>query len=216
MTTTDRDSYTAGLRQLADTLDTNPDIPLPYEGNLCDLNWFLHGGRDEMAAIARAFPVTWAKRTWGEHDTHFELAGKLAGLRLAVNISRDAVCTRVVKGTEDRVVEEVVTPAVTRKVTRQVEVVEWECQPLLRPDEVARAPEAAVAADPAGVTEALTAAADEHPACGLCGTTGRPLSEAGVCWNPASCAARVAEQQQEEEARAAQAAARQINAKAGA
>jgi hypothetical protein len=129
-----RTAYIEGLRALAAVLETNPEIPLPHEGHIGEINWFLFNGREQLAAIARAIPCTWNKRVWGKDGEHFELKGSLAGLTLALNANRQAVCTRRVTGTEEREVEETVTPAVTRKVVKRVEVVEWDCGSLLRPD----------------------------------------------------------------------------------
>jgi len=52
--------------------------------------------------------------------------------------------------------------------------------------------DAAIKHDPAGVADALIAAV--ATACRDCGSADCPLNEDGVCWNRASCAARVAEQ----------------------
>jgi hypothetical protein len=130
----DRAAYIGGLRVLATVLELHPEVPLPYEGDLGEINWFLGNDRDQVAAIARAIPCTWDKRIWGKEDEHFELKGCLAGgLTLSLNANRAAVCTRRVVGTEDREVEEVVTPAVKRTVVKPVEIVEWDCGSLLRP-----------------------------------------------------------------------------------
>lgn len=130
----DRERYIEGLRVLAAALEQHPEIPLPYEGRWGDINWFLHGDdqREMAATIARALPCTLGKRVWGKEDEHFELNGVLGGgLKVAINADREAVCTRRVTGTEEREVEETVTPAVTRKVVKRVDVVEWDCGPVL-------------------------------------------------------------------------------------
>ena len=135
-----RAAYTAGLRQLAGILDAHPELPLPFEGGSAGRAMsfhFLFGAdpRAALAAAARARPCTLAKnvRDYGEHGAYLDLAGQLAGLHVELTAYRDDVCTRRVTGTEDREVEETVTPAVTRKVTRTVDVVEWECHPVMAP-----------------------------------------------------------------------------------
>lgn len=134
-----RASYIDGLRALADVLEDHPEVPLPYHGHGCEISInFLSGPdpRERLAAAARAFPCDWRKDAWEAPDggaAYFDLLGKLHGLRLKLAAYREAVCTRVVTGTEDREVEEVVTPAVTRTVTKPVEVVQWVCAPVLAP-----------------------------------------------------------------------------------
>lgn len=130
----ERAAYTAGLRQLADALDAHPEIPLPYDGHDGPITiQFLFGAdpRAEMAAAVRALPCAWRKDA--RDDQYFDLNGNLAGLKLHLVAFRDEVCTRRVTGTEEREVEEIVTPAVIRKVTKPVEVVEWTCEPILAP-----------------------------------------------------------------------------------
>jgi hypothetical protein len=98
--------------------------------------------REDLAAAARAMPCAWTKDAWETGDggrAYFDLAGQLGELKIKLGAYRDAVCTRVVTGTEEREVEEVVTPAETRKVTQTVEVVEWQCGSLLAPAENAGA-----------------------------------------------------------------------------
>jgi hypothetical protein len=136
MTASDRAAYIAGMRKLMDILEADPGLPLPTEGTRLPLGWGLwdDGARDQMAALARAIPCRWEKSAREGYDggpAYFDLTGSLDGVTLAVTAHRDAVCTRVVVGTEDREVQETVTPAVTRTVIKPAEVVEWQCGPLL-------------------------------------------------------------------------------------
>jgi hypothetical protein len=133
-----RAGYIDGLRALADVLEEHPEVPLPYEGASTELTFmFLTGDmRGDLAATARAIPCSWRKGgsdATEKYPAYFDMRGELHGLRLHLTAFREAVCTKVVKGTEDREVEEVVTPAVTRKVTKPVEIVEWECHSILAP-----------------------------------------------------------------------------------
>jgi hypothetical protein len=137
-TVTDRAAYIDGLRQLASVLERNPEVQLPSDGRTLPLAWTFWGGdaREQMAAVARALRCAWQKEVTVEDEefpAYFRMAGDLSGLQVQLTAYRDAVCTRVVTGTEDREVEEVVTPALTRKVTKPVEVVEWRCESLLAP-----------------------------------------------------------------------------------
>ena len=92
--------------------------------------WDNDDARAQMAATARALPCTWDKKA---SDTYLRLRGRIAGLHVELVAYRDAVCTRVVTGTEEREVEVEVTPAVTEKRTETVDVVEWDCGSLLAP-----------------------------------------------------------------------------------
>lgn len=128
-----RTAYIIGLRKLADVLEANPAVPLPAgsgtDGGVPVLFGFYgSGSRDELAAAVRAFPITFSK----DADSKWlNLNGRLAGLHVQLYASRDQVCTRRVVGTEEREVEVEVTPAVKEKRTETVEVVEWDCHPIL-------------------------------------------------------------------------------------
>lgn len=135
----ERASYIEGLRVLAAVLEANPGIPLPFEGqngtNALSLHFFgTHDeAREQMAAAVRAFPCQWSKSTSGDGEKWLDLNGQVGALHIAMTTYREAVCRRVVTGTEKREVEVTVTPAVTRKVVKEVEVVEWDCGSLLGP-----------------------------------------------------------------------------------
>lgn len=139
----ERAAYIEGLRQLADVLAEHDELPLPYEGNSNAITFhfmFVPDPRAELAAAARALPVSLTKkiRDYGEDGSYLDLAGQLAGLKFELTAYRDDVCTRRVVGTEDREVEEIVTPAVKRTVTKPVEVVEWDCHPVMTAADGAR------------------------------------------------------------------------------
>ncbi|HEX5347886.1 MAG TPA: hypothetical protein VFW64_12430 [Pseudonocardiaceae bacterium] len=123
-----RQEYIDGLRALADLLEANPDLRLPYTGR--DRGGALlvmpHGDeRDEVAEWARALPGEKSKTV---RDEYFDLDGQLHGLHLRVIAHRDKVCRKVVKGTRE-VKEQV--PVKFTTVTKTVEDVEWVCDPLL-------------------------------------------------------------------------------------
>jgi hypothetical protein len=139
MSSADRARYIDGLRVLASVLEAHPETPLPWDGSGTEINFmFLSGGgqRERMAATARALPCTWRKSVWGGEDgesAYFDLTGELAGLKIKLIAYRESVCRRVVVGTEDREVQEIVKPAETRTVVKPVEIVEWDCGSLLSP-----------------------------------------------------------------------------------
>ena len=137
-----RAEYIKGMRALADALERNTNLPLPYQGSDSAMTMmFLSGDnpRSEMAAAARALPCNWDKKPWeSDSATYFDLTGKLDGLRMTLTAFRKDVCERVVTGTRE-VTETVKDPdalaAVPEiKVTRTVEEAEWVCRPLLTPE----------------------------------------------------------------------------------
>ncbi len=135
----DRAEYIKGLRALADILEAHPEVPLPYQGSCPDYArmtfHFLSADdpRAEMAAARRALRVTLGKDA--RDDGYFDLKGSLYGLHFALTAFRKDVCTRVVTGTREVVIEEpdpqalAVLPKVTR--VEIVEDVEWQCSPIL-------------------------------------------------------------------------------------
>lgn len=136
---TDRVDYIDGLRQLADLLQENPELPLPYHGNASELLWIIvcdPNQRATLAAIARALPGKVDKDVRGDA---FDLKGNLAGLKVQVVARRDEVCERRVIGTET-VTKSVPDPTVVVplvEVTETVETVEWVCGSLLADSGVA-------------------------------------------------------------------------------
>jgi hypothetical protein len=130
-----RAGYTKGLRALADLLDANPDLPLPYDGNGTELN-FIEGNdeadRRGAAVFARVMPGTVRKVP---RDDYFDLFAEVHGLKLQWIARRANVCERIVTGIRRVEVEEpdpqalAAVPKVKRMVT--VEDVEWQCHPIL-------------------------------------------------------------------------------------
>lgn len=138
-----RAAYTAGLRRLAEIIDTHPELPLPYEGSSSDYGrmtfHFLSAEdpRAELAAARRALGVPLEKKA--SDDKYFDLRGSLAGLYFTMTAFRKDVCERVVLATREVEVEEPDPLAVAAlpkvKRTVKVEDVEWRCTPLLAPGE---------------------------------------------------------------------------------
>jgi hypothetical protein len=137
MSTEQHAAYADRLRRLAAWLEDHQEVPLPasISGTTVCFNFWRDTSRADLAAAARAFGLAgWQKRTWsGSENSYFEMARDWAGWRIELTAYRDAVCTRVVTGTEERPVEEIVTPAVTRTVVKPVETIEWVCEPVMAP-----------------------------------------------------------------------------------
>lgn len=138
----ERARYIDGLRVLAAALEAHPDIPLPktgVAGSPIALHFFSGPDpRADMAVAARALPCAWRKEfsdpdPEGRWPAYLDLHGVIGGLHILLTAKRDDVCRRVVVGTEEREVEEVVKPAKTRMVTKTVDVVEYDCGSLLAP-----------------------------------------------------------------------------------
>ena len=127
-----REDYIAGLRALADLLAQHDDLPLPLDGQEhTSIGWNLLSdtdARDAAAEVIRSVGGSWDKVPIG---TQMHYRRKLHGLHLHVVVTREAVCERVVTGTETvtRLVPAPDAPMV--EVTETVETVEWVCQPLL-------------------------------------------------------------------------------------
>lgn len=121
----DRQKMINGLRHIADALENNPLLPVPYFGaGVTSVD-----GLAEMMAAGRAYGGFWKKETAGDE---FQLRRQYAsGLDLLIFTARENVCTRIVVGTK-------VVPASTLPARDEVhlperveEIVEWHCPPSL-------------------------------------------------------------------------------------
>lgn len=132
---TRRAEYIAGLRAVADLLDSAPDLPLPTTPKI---EWAVHyyavsdeAQRAVLATIARLIPGRLDKNDPAEGQyaaNYFTLSGNVGGMPVEVWAERPSVCERVVTGTRE--VTKVV-PTATEEVTVTEDVVEWICTPLL-------------------------------------------------------------------------------------
>lgn len=137
------------LRAATDFIAAHPHLPAPYVSSFnrgeVDLNYYLQirnpgdlaEQKDVAAAIVRAVGGDWDKEPWGDQ---FRFTATRGPLKFDVQVKREAVCERIVVGTET-----VTLPATEAQVidaqperVEQREVVEWRCLPLL----AAQAPEA--------------------------------------------------------------------------
>lgn len=130
---TARAEYIEGLRGLANALEDDPDLPLPFDGTITSNLTVFAQTKDELQAWISALPGTKTKDV-NETSEHygFKLRGSIAGLHILVHAPRDEVCTRRVVDTRIEVVEEEITQVIgKRSVPKTVEIVEWDCHPLL-------------------------------------------------------------------------------------
>jgi hypothetical protein len=126
--------FLALLRDVRDLLAEHPEMPVPYVNPDSSLQ-FCCGTSDVIADTMRTLRGQWVKNpieTDGGGGC-FAAEGKWRGYTVSLTAPRDAVCTRVVVGVEDRPVDVVVTPAVYETVIQPVEVVEWRCGSVLAP-----------------------------------------------------------------------------------
>lgn len=136
---TDRTAYIKGLRALADALEANPDLILPWEGSKTDLSVFTETV-DQLTHYRRLLgKVDKTVRDAGVYG--FQITGALEGLSLRVYGDREQVCTRRVIGTRE-VTKTVPDPDAlaavpTVEVIETVEEVEWDCHPLLAAEQQA-------------------------------------------------------------------------------
>lgn len=136
------------LTALAELLGQHPELPAPYVtssySGRVEANFYLHidtadrAQQREMAAgIVRSLGGEWSKQPAEHDDTSFDFHQTTDWGRIHIRVHREAVCERVVVGTET-----VTIPATEAAVieaepgrTEVREVVEWRCSSLLAPAE---------------------------------------------------------------------------------
>lgn len=131
------DTLAENLRRAAATLTVHPDLPIPYitttYGGNVELAWFLPITTQDYAEqkrlarlILRTLGGKWDKVAGSEMNFTQGTYGD--PIRYIVQVSREAVCQRVVTGTT-----EVTIPAVEAQPERTEtrETVEWICEPVL-------------------------------------------------------------------------------------
>ena len=129
------------LRAAADLIEAHPDLPPPYittsshrDQHTADLSWFLmiNDGRTlAQQKTAAALIVSTIDGHWEKiPDTYqdFVFRQQRDGLKLDVQVTREAVCERIVTGTETVTIPE--KPAEPARTVKR-ETVEWRCEPLL-------------------------------------------------------------------------------------
>lgn len=132
---TDRSEYIAGLRALAEALEADEALPLPYDGTLGPIAVFTYA-KPTLAAMTRLLDGKREKEVDESSSSHgFRVKGSIRGLRVIIYADRDQVCTRRVVGTET-VTEQIPDPEYVDKaplveVTTERQIVEWDCGSLL-------------------------------------------------------------------------------------
>lgn len=106
----DRDKLCQGLRELATFLETHHEIPLPPWG--VSITGFV-GSRDELRAACRNIGT--AEKHW--YGATLSIRKNFGPVSLDIDISREKVCKRVVKG------QEWIPPS----VGHHQDVIEWVC-----------------------------------------------------------------------------------------
>ncbi|MCW2542824.1 MAG: hypothetical protein JWM40_376 [Frankiales bacterium] len=122
---------------LAAFLTKYPELPQPTHYNVkygAEVQWLiwdhdLEAQKRTAESVVRFLPGKAEKEPSG--DDWFKYSGVVDGVQWEVVAKRDAVCRRVVTGTETltRRVPDPAAPLV--EVTETVETVEWQCEPLL-------------------------------------------------------------------------------------
>ena len=125
-------------RKLAAFLAAHPDLPEPTHYGVqfgAEVKWLIWEDdpidqKATAASVVRFLPGKADKREKGDW---FEYSGEVGGVKWAITAAREAVCERVVTGTE-KVTRRIPDPAVVVplvEVTEEVETVKWVCEPLL-------------------------------------------------------------------------------------
>lgn len=126
-----RADYITGLRAIADALEADDDLPLPYPGR-CSESLIFCRTREQVQAWARVMTGEKRKEIEDSDGYGFALHGRVHGILVDVRVDREQVCRRVVKGTRTEVKTEQITQVIgERRVPVTVEDVEWVCEPLL-------------------------------------------------------------------------------------
>lgn len=131
-----RSAHTHALRTLADWIDQHPELGLPYGVDIGKPNPVSISVLDDTETTPERFAAA-VKALGGarvkEADDGYMCVRRVFGPGVEVEIwtTRSRVCEAVVVGTEQVQVEEIVTPAVTRNVTEERDIVEWRCAPIL-------------------------------------------------------------------------------------
>ncbi len=103
----DRVDYIQGLRNLADILEQNDGLPLPYEGRKSAVTFHYFGSPDPAAGMITAMgaiPCGFTSRTSvfeddGEVIAYLDLDGELHGVKIKLTAFRKDTCTQDEDGT---------------------------------------------------------------------------------------------------------------------
>lgn len=126
----------ADLRSLADIMEAHPEHAEIWKGMVSRLADFTFT-RDEFIAWVRDMTSQLTRDKWGvqrgvtkQYFNDYAMAtGYVGSIEITVHTQRSLVCEKVIKGYETRMV-----PDPNALVEKQVEIVEWVCNPLLKDD----------------------------------------------------------------------------------
>lgn len=83
MTATSRENYVAGLRQLADTIEANPELVLPYTGGESTFDVFTETA-EETKAWRKVIPGFVSEKVTPTDHYPIELRGAVAGVTVGI------------------------------------------------------------------------------------------------------------------------------------
>jgi len=95
MTTTDRTAivrfdYVKSLRALADLIDSDETIPLPYQGD--ELTFFIHGDVEQALALHKLMEAPTLTQESGNFPV--QITGRLAGFKVLVYVDEKAALAK--------------------------------------------------------------------------------------------------------------------------
>lgn len=131
--TDERIAHVAGLRQLADILEANPQIKTPFQyiGGVNFYTWEGDDPKEEMRNWRRAAGGTWNKEWEDGAYGDFILKRTFGDIEVRLKTPRENVCERVVVETVTETVMEYPAEAFAGiekvAVEREKEIVEWVC-----------------------------------------------------------------------------------------
>ncbi len=118
--------FAESLRQIADLYENNPDFPQPngafFEIYNCDDKEILRKAIRAMGKAEKNFYDS------SSPTSLMEISRTFGNIKVTLRPYRSTVCERKVVGTKT-VVEQV--PVTFKEVEKEVELVEWECAPLM-------------------------------------------------------------------------------------
>jgi len=116
-----REDFINSLRELADWLEQTPTAPVPYYNSI-GVHLSTKEDAIELAKNANGIEKSYT-------EDHLSLVKKFGHIiRYRAIVNRNKVCTVKSKRTELREVDDY---SQVPKVTKEIEVIEWDCDPLL-------------------------------------------------------------------------------------
>lgn len=86
---TDRAAYTAGLRQMADFIDANPGVALPYDGGESELSWYFQdepGLQQALTLLSIMTDLTLPYIDVNTTTTWVDFDGRIGGVQIHVAV----------------------------------------------------------------------------------------------------------------------------------